>query len=119
MRAASSVKSLLRLDKLFPENQQTYYRNIIADNIRMISSQFLIQNTSKDRIVPIMEILLPSAGILNLIREGKIPQLESLIEAGSYKGMQTFDQSIVYLYSQNILSYDDALARLSNKKLLQ
>ncbi len=118
IRASSSVKALYRIFEIFPDKQE-YYRNIFADNIKLMTSQFLIQSTKKEKIIPIFEVVLPTTGILNLIREGKINKIPSLIEAGSHRGMQTFDQSIVYMYSQNLLSYENAISHLSNKKLLQ
>jgi twitching motility protein PilT len=63
-----------------------------------------------------MEILVPNAAIRNLVREDKIHQIYSAMQAGQDKfGMQTFNQSLATAYFQKLISLEMALSRSSNQ----
>ena len=67
-----------------------------------------------------MEVLVPNAAVRNLIREDKIHQIYSAMQAGQDKfGMQTFNQSLATLYFQKQISLDVALLRSSMPDELQ
>jgi len=67
-----------------------------------------------------MEVLVPNAAVRNLIREDKIHQIYSAMQAGQDKfGMQTFNQSLATLYIQKQISLDVALQRSSMPDELQ
>jgi twitching motility protein PilT len=67
-----------------------------------------------------MEILIPNAGIRNLIREDKIHQIYSMMQTGQLKhGMQTFNQSLATLYHKRLITLDAAISRSSNPEELQ
>jgi twitching motility protein PilT len=68
----------------------------------------------------VMEILIPTAAIRNLIREDKIHQIYSAMQTGTgASGMQTFNQSLANAYSQKLITLEVALARSSNPDELQ
>src|SRR3990172_1456960 len=68
----------------------------------------------------VMEILIPNAAIRNLIREDKIHQIYSAMQAGQEKfGMQTFNQSLATLFFQKKITLDMAMSRSSNSDELQ
>jgi twitching motility protein PilT len=68
----------------------------------------------------VMEILIPTAAIRNLIREDKIHQIYSAMQTGTgQSGMQTFNQSLANAYFQKWITMDVALARSSNQDELQ
>jgi twitching motility protein PilT len=68
----------------------------------------------------IMEILIPTAAIRNLIREDKIHQVYSAMQTGTgTTGMQTFNQGLANAYFKKEISLDVALARSSNQDELQ
>jgi len=57
-----------------------------------------------------VEIMLTSAAIRNLIREGKIYQLDGAIRSQHDVGMRSLDESLVELYQKNIITYETASA---------
>ena len=59
-----------------------------------------------------MEVLLRSALVQDLIREGKIPELRELMKRSRETGMQTFDQSLFDLYEAGKIGEDEALRLL-------
>ncbi len=67
-----------------------------------------------------MEILVPNAAIRNLIREDKIHQIYSSMQAGQDKfGMSTFNQSLATLYFQKVITLETAIQRSSMPDELQ
>jgi twitching motility protein PilT len=68
----------------------------------------------------VMEILIPTAAIRNLIREDKIHQIYSAMQTGTgASGMQTFNQSLANAYFQKQITLEVGLARSSNPDELQ
>jgi len=67
-----------------------------------------------------MEILIPNAAIRNLIREDKIHQIYSVMQTGQEKlGMQTFNQSLLWLWQKQLISRDVAMNAASNRDELE
>ena len=68
----------------------------------------------------IMEVLVPTPAIRNLVREDKIHQIYSAMQTGTGQtGMQTFNQGLANAYFQKIITLDMALSRSSNPDELQ
>jgi twitching motility protein PilT len=68
----------------------------------------------------IMEVLIPTPAIRNLIREDKIHQIYSAMQTGTGQtGMQTFNQGLANAYFTKVISLDLALSRSSNPDELQ
>jgi twitching motility protein PilT len=68
----------------------------------------------------IMEVLVPTPAIRNLVREDKIHQIYSAMQTGTGQtGMQTFNQGLANAYFQKIITLDMALSRSSNADELQ
>jgi twitching motility protein PilT len=68
----------------------------------------------------IMEVLIPTAAIRNLIREDKIHQIYSAMQTGTGQtGMQTFNQGLANAYFQKLITLDMAISRSSNADELQ
>ena len=66
------------------------------------------------------EILIPNAAIRTLIREDKVHQIYSMMQAGQIKhGMQTFNQSLATLYHRRLISLQTALGYSSHQDELQ
>ena len=62
-----------------------------------------------------MEVLVATAAVRNLIREGKVHQIRSAMQAGGKYGMQTMEQSLVSLVNAGKVSMNDALASVLNR----
>ena len=68
----------------------------------------------------IMEVLVPTPAIRNLVREDKIHQIYSAMQTGTGQtGMQTFNQGLVNAYFQKLITLDMAISRSSNPDELQ
>jgi twitching motility protein PilT len=70
--------------------------------------------------IMVMEVLVPTPAIRNLIREDKIHQIYSAMQTGtSQTGMQTFNQGLANSYFAKLITLDMALSRSSNQDELQ
>ena len=65
------------------------------------------------------EVLVPTPGIRNLIREGKNHQILSAMQTGGEFGMQTMDAALVDLLRRNIISREEAERRSSSPEELR
>ena len=63
--------------------------------------------------VAALEILLPDDAVRNLIRQGKIEQIYSVMQTGTSRGMQTMEQSLADLMLRGVITREAALSRTS------
>jgi twitching motility protein PilT len=68
--------------------------------------------------VPALEILLPDDATRNLIRQGKVEQIYTIMQTGTQKGMQTMEQSLTELTLRRVITLDTALSRSSRQDQL-
>ena len=85
-----------------------------------ILCQALLPRADSRGRVMIMEVLVPTAAIRNLVREDKIHQIYSAMQTGTGQtGMQTFNQALANAYFAKLITLDMALSRSSNADELQ
>ena len=80
---------------------------MVSSSLQGIISQRLIKKTGGGRCAA-LEILLANHSVRNLIRENKIPQLNSVIEIGQKQGMVTMKQSVINLIEKGYISKNQA-----------
>jgi twitching motility protein PilT len=107
-----------RLIDVFPAAQQEQVRIQIASTIQGIVTQTLIPTIDGQGRVAAVEILFPDDAVRNLIRQGKVEQIYSVMQTGTNKGMQTLEQAFVDLIARGIIAQDVALARSSRPEQL-
>ncbi len=116
----SASSTINRIIDVFPSHQQSQIRAQLSLVLEGIMCQALLPKTDGRGRVMAMEILVPNAAIRNLIREDKIHQIYSAMQAGQEKfGMQTFNQSLYSLYAQRLINLETAVGRSSNPEELQ
>jgi twitching motility protein PilT len=103
-----------RVIDVFPPHQQHQVRAQLANALQGIITQTLIpRRDGKGRVVA-CEILVPTPGVRNLIREGKNHQIYSAMQTGGKFGMQTMDAALVDLVRRGLVSQQEAEKRSSN-----
>jgi twitching motility protein PilT len=103
-----------RVIDVFPPHQQHQIRAQLANALQGVITQTLIPATyGKDRVVA-CEVLMPTPGVRNLIREGKNHQIYSAMQTGGKFGMQTMDAALVALVRRGRISSAEAEKRSSN-----
>jgi twitching motility protein PilT len=116
----SASSTINRIIDVFPSHQQSQIRAQLSMVLEGILCQSLLPRADMKGRTMAMEILIPNPAIRNLIREDKIHQIYSTMQAGQEKfGMQTFNQSLYSLYQQRIITLETAMARSSNPDELQ
>src|SRR5687767_1112625 len=116
----SASSTINRIIDVFPSHQQAQIRTQLSLVVEGIVCQSLLPKADgKGRVVS-LEILVPTAGIRNLIREDKVHQIYSAMQTGQEKlGMQTMNQSLATLYFQRKITLDTAMTSSSNRDELQ
>jgi twitching motility protein PilT len=116
----SAPQTINRIIDVFPEHQQAQVRAQLSFVLEGIVCQTLLPRASGKGRALACEILVPSAAIRNLIREDKVHQIYSMMQAGQIKhGMQTFNQSLATLYHRRLISLQTALGYSSHQDELQ
>ena len=103
-----------RIIDVFPSHQQSQVRAQLAITLQGIVTQTLIPKRGAKCRVVACEILVPTPGIRNLMREGKNHQIYSAMQTGGKFGMQTMDAALVELVREGEISHEEAEKRSSN-----
>jgi twitching motility protein PilT len=108
-----------RIIDVFPPHQQHQVRAQLANALQGVLTQTLIpRRDGKGRVVAV-EILVPTPGVRNLIREGKNHQIYSAMQTGGKYGMQTMDAALVDLLRRGVITREEAEKRSSNPEELR
>lgn len=101
----SAIQSINRVINVFPPHQQGQIRQLMSFTLQAIISQQLIPNSNGSGRSMACEVLIPNLAIRNLIREDKLHQIYSMMQAGQNEtGMRTMNQSIVDLVKKGKLT---------------
>ncbi|MEM7586167.1 MAG: PilT/PilU family type 4a pilus ATPase [Acidobacteriota bacterium] len=90
----SAAKTIDRLIDAFPAEEQSQIRTTLAESVVGIVSQLLLPTIDGKGRCAVHEVLLRTAGLANIIREGNTPMLQSIIQGGRGKGMCMMDDSL-------------------------
>jgi twitching motility protein PilT len=100
----SAAETIDRIINVFPAENQQQVRQLLASTLIGVLSQRLVPRAMEKDRVAVMEILINTDAVKNLIREGKTHQIDSAIQTGSDFGMQSFERSFMYLKQNNVIS---------------
>lgn len=104
-----------RIVDVFPSDQQDQIRILLGNTLEGIVSQQLLPKLGGGRCAAI-EIMLGTAAVKNMIREGKTHQMYSVIETNSSIGMQTMDSSLAHHFRAGDCSFEECLMRAVDKE---
>ena len=110
----SAAQTIDRIIDTFPPHQQNQIRSQLSGNLTAIISQRLLAGINGGRVAA-REVLLNNSAVANLIREGKIAQIKSIIETNSSIGMITLDKHIKSLYQEGKISEETARTNLDSE----
>ena len=116
----SAAQTINRVIDIFPSHQQSQIRTQLSLVLEGIVCQALLPRSDRPGRVVATEILVPTSAIRNLIREDKIHQIYSSMQAGQEKaGMQTFNQSLATLTLSRQISRETAMSASSHRDELE
>jgi len=104
-----------RIINVFPSDKQSHVRTMLSTSLRGVVSQQLLQRADKSGRVAALEILVNTPATANLIRQGKLDQLENAMQSGAQNGMRTMDSSIQALLDQKLIAGSEAYKKGINK----
>ncbi|MDH3978401.1 MAG: type IV pilus twitching motility protein PilT [Gammaproteobacteria bacterium] len=114
LHTSSAAKTIDRVVDVFPAAEKEMVRSMLSESLRAVISQTLMKRIGGGRVAA-HEIMIGTAAIRNLIREGKIAQMYSAIQTGQGSGMQTLDQNLAELLSKGVITKEEARFKASNK----
>jgi twitching motility protein PilT len=120
LHTIGAAKTIDRIIDVFPPEQQQQIRVQLSTVLLAVVSQQLIPSEqSVDGRVPAFEVMMVNSAIRNMIREGKTPQIDGVIQTNQASGMITMDASLAELYNRKMISGEDALHYCVNHDVMQ
>jgi twitching motility protein PilT len=110
-----AAQTVDRMVNVFPSDKQSHVRTMLSTSLRGVVSQQLLQRSDKGGRVAALEILLNTPAASNLIRQGKLDQLENTMQAGGAFGMRTMDSAIQQLLDTRQVTGKEAYKKGINK----
>ncbi len=113
----SAAKTIDRIINAFPAEEQAQTRTMLADSLKAVIAQQLLKTKDGKGRCAALEILIGSTALASIIREGKINQIESMIQTGTTQGMQTMDQCLQRMIDDGKITVEAAREKAINKSL--
>jgi twitching motility protein PilT len=118
LHTQSAPSTVDRIIDAFPGAQQEQIRVQLAATLEGIVTQALLRTADGTGRVAALEVLYPDDAVRNLIRQGKVEQIYSVMQTGTAKGMQTMEQALADLTLRRIITLETALSRSSKPEQL-
>jgi len=119
LHTQSAPQTIDRIIDVFPAEQQDQVRIQLASTLQGIVTQTLVPTADGRGRAAALEILLPDDAVRNLIRQGKIEQIYSVIQTATARGMQTMEQALADLVLRKVVTRELALSRTSRPDQLE
>lgn len=119
LHTPDAPQAIDRIIDIFPPYQQSQIRLQLSISLEaVITQKLLLRKYGKGRI-PVVEILIATSAVRNLIRSGKTHQLYTTMETGAQFGMRTMDQALRELVRKDYIDLSLALKLAKNPKNFQ
>lgn len=114
-----AAQTVDRIINSFPADKQSHIRTMLSTSLRGVISQQLLPTKHKPGRIAALEIMINTSAVANLIRQGKLDQLETAMQSGGNVGMQTMDSAILDLFDRRFVSGREAYQQANNKSLFK
>ena len=102
LHTSSAPKTIDRIIDVFPAGQQGQIRTMLSESLEAVVAQTLLKKKGGGRVAA-CEILIGAPAVRNLIREGKLHQITSMMQTGQRLGMQTLDMGLADLVKRGLI----------------
>ncbi len=119
LHTQDATQTVDRIIDVFPPYQQQQIRIQLAGTLQGIISQQLLPTSDGHGRVVVAEVMMPTPGVRNLIREGKTHQLMTAMQTGTQHGMVTMDRSLADRYRQGMITLETAMQRAVDPEVLK
>jgi len=116
LHTLDATETITRAISAFPDHQRGQVRLILSNIIKGIISQRLVPRADGTGMVPATEVMISTALVRECIAQAeRTRELRDVIARGfTTYGMQTFDQSLMTLWREGLVTFEEALAQASN-----
>ncbi len=118
LHTSSAPKTVDRIIDVFPPSQQAQVRAMLSESIQAIITQTLCKKKGGGRVAG-LEILIGTPAVKNLVREGKIHQIPSVMQTSRGIGMQTMEMHLLELFERGLIDRDTAIDKSGNADLFK
>ena len=118
LHTVGAAKTIDRIVDVFPAGQQAQVRVQLSMVLRAVVSQRLLPMIGGG-LAPVFEIMIVNPAIQNMIREGKVHQMDNVIYSGGEAGMRTMDSDILKLYQEQKITKETALTYAVNREMME
>ena len=108
-------KTVDRMVDVFPADRQSQARAMLANSLRGVVAQLLLKRADRPGRIAVNEILIATAAVAAIIREGATQKLQDVIVSGRAQGMQFMDDAIWALLEKGIVSPHEAFMKAIDK----
>lgn len=109
LHANNANQAMDRILHFFPEDRHAQVLLDLSFNLKAVIAQQLVPSVDGNRRHVALEILVNTPLVQEKIRKGKIEEIKSIMKDSTHHGMVTFDQSLLALYQEGCISYEEAL----------
>ena len=102
LHTSSAPKTIDRIIDVFPAGQQGQIRTMLSESLEAVVAQSLLKKKGGGRVAA-CEVLIGTPAVRNLIREGKLHQITSMMQTGQRLGMQTLDMGLADLVKRGLI----------------
>ena len=117
LHTASAPKTIDRIIDIFPSEQQAQIRVMLSESLLGVVAQMLVKKRGGGR-QGVLEVLIGTPAVRNLIREGKTHQILSTMQVGQKVGMQTMEATLVALITEGMITLGEARMRMPGSEVL-
>jgi twitching motility protein PilT len=110
-----AAQTVDRMVNAFPADKQSHVRTMLSTSLRGVVSQQLLKKSDGGGRVAALEILINTPASANLIRQGKLDQIENVMQTGGANGMKTMDSAIQELFDAGTVTGGEAFRKAINK----
>ncbi len=110
-----AAQTVDRIINSFPADKQSHIRTMISTSLRGVISQQLLPTIHRPGRAAALEIMINTPAVSNLIRQGKLDQLETAIQSGGSVGMKSMDSALMDLVEKGWISGEEAYLQANNK----
>jgi twitching motility protein PilT len=116
LHTLNAVETISRIISFYPPHQHQQIRLLLSATLQAVICQRLMPRSDGPGRVPGVEVLVSTASVREYISDPtKTILIPELIESGAIQyGMQSFDQSIMNLFKNGIISYEEAMSQATN-----
>tara|TARA_B100001765_G_scaffold212155_1_gene175737 strand:- start:613 stop:1320 length:708 start_codon:yes stop_codon:yes gene_type:complete len=118
LHTIDAPQSISRMLDFFPAEERESVRKQMLGTIKAIIVQRMTVR-KEGGVIPAIEIMINTSTVSKLINENRLEKLHAAVETGTDEGMQNFNQSLLQLVKDDIITKEEALEKASNAQALE